>query len=343
MLLEMTKENTLPAGFTTRPATLADVETIIEMLNICSIAHIGRPDMTVNDMESFFNMPGLDPATNTRLTFAPDGRLVGYHDLDDTRPIPVKIHVWGRTHPDFEGLGIGSAAMAWAEERARQIVPRLPADVRVVMHSHTYNTVPQAAQLLQDQGMTLVRHYWHMAVELDKPQPDPIWPADITLTSFAEFNDLPALYRADVDAFQDHWGYVAEPEEEGIKRFQHWIESDEEFEPGLWFLAMAGDEIAGLSLCRRRSYDDEEMGWVNVLAVRRPWRKQGLGLALLQYSFQVFQERGKKRAGLGVDAGSLTGATRLYEKAGMKPIRQNDLYEKVLRDGKDLVTTTIED
>ncbi len=85
------------------------------------------------------------------------------------------------------------------------------------------------------------------------------------------------------------------------------------------------------------------MGWVNVLGVRRPWRRQGLALALLHHSFNIFQQRGKKRAGLGVDAGSLTGATRLYEKAGMHSYRQEDIYEMVLRDGKDLVKRNIED
>jgi hypothetical protein len=35
---------------------------------------------------------------------------------------------------------------------------------------------------------------------------------------------------------------------------------------------------------------------------------------------------------LGVDAQSVTGATRLYEKAGMRVTRRYDTYEKILRD-----------
>ena len=343
MLLETTPENTLLHGFTTRPATIADVEIITDLLNICAIAYTGQPDVATNELLSFFKSPGFDVATSTRLTFTPDGKLVGYQDVDDTRPIPVKIHVWGRTHPEYEGLGIGSAGMAWAEKRARQTISRLPEDVRIVMNCHALSTLPQAAQLLQDHDMNLVRHFWRMVIELDGPQPQPVWPDGIILTSFAEFNDLVTLFQAEKDAFQDHWGYVDEPEEEGIKRFQHWIENDEEFEPGLWFLTMDGEEIAGFSLCRRRSYDDEAMGWVNILGVRRPWRQQGLGLALLYHSFNVYQQRGMKRVALGVDAGSLTGATRLYEKAGMHVDRQTDAYEKVLRDGRDLVKKSIED
>ncbi len=101
---------------------------------------------------------------------------------------------------------------------------------------------------------------------------------------------------------------------------------------------MDGDEIAGMSLCWPKANEDSEMGWVGTLGVRRPWRKQGLGLALLHHSFGVFAQRGQKRVGLGVDSTSLTGATRLYERAGMSPMveRQFDLYQKVLRQGRDI-------
>lgn len=78
------------------------------------------------------------------------------------------------------------------------------------------------------------------------------------------------------------------------------------------------------------------MGWVHQLGVRRPWRQRGLGLALLQQSFAALHQRGRLRVGLGVDADSLTGATRLYEKAGMKVVRQYDTYEKELRPGHSI-------
>jgi mycothiol synthase len=80
-----------------------------------------------------------------------------------------------------------------------------------------------------------------------------------------------------------------------------------------------------------------------MLGVRRRWRKHGLGLALLRHSFGELARIGRRKAGLGVDASSLTGATRLYEKAGMRAIREIIAFEKDLRAGKDLATQTIED
>jgi mycothiol synthase len=42
---------------------------------------------------------------------------------------------------------------------------------------------------------------------------------------------------------------------------------------------------------------------------------------------------------LGVDSQNLTGATRLYEKAGMQIKRQYDQYEIELRPGRELSKT----
>jgi ribosomal protein S18 acetylase RimI-like enzyme len=90
---------------------------------------------------------------------------------------------------------------------------------------------------------------------------------------------------------------------------------------------------AGFSLCWQKSFGDPDMGWVGTLGVLRPWRRRGLGLALLQHSFARLYERGQRKVGLGVDAQSLTGATRLYEKAGMhsNPQRQISAFELELR------------
>jgi ribosomal protein S18 acetylase RimI-like enzyme len=61
-----------------------------------------------------------------------------------------------------------------------------------------------------------------------------------------------------------------------------------------------------------------------------------LGLALLRHSFNEYYRRGKRKVGLGVDAENLTGALRLYERAGMHVHRQYNSYEKELRAGKEI-------
>jgi ribosomal protein S18 acetylase RimI-like enzyme len=106
----------------------------------------------------------------------------------------------------------------------------------------------------------------------------------------------------------------------------------------LYFLAIdvPSGEIAGFNLCRPHSHYDVDRGWVSALGVRRPWRKRGLGLALLRHAFNEFYRRGKRKVGLGVEAQNLTGALRLYDSAGMRVDQAYDDFEKELRPGTEI-------
>jgi mycothiol synthase len=53
----------------------------------------------------------------------------------------------------------------------------------------------------------------------------------------------------------------------------------------------------------------------------------------LHAAFGEFYRRGLRTVGLGVDAASLTGATRLYEMAGMHVAHEYILFEKILEPG----------
>ena len=131
--------------------------------------------------------------------------------------------------------------------------------------------------------------------------------------------------------------------EDELENFRTFWRTNEKFDSTLYFLALDGDEVAGVSLCYPSADDDPDMGWVGSLGVRRPWRRTGLGLALLQRSFREFHQRGRHKVGLGVDAQNLTGATRLYTKAGMRPdpLWQTSVFEKELRAGKELRTQLV--
>jgi GNAT superfamily N-acetyltransferase len=155
----------------------------------------------------------------------------------------------------------------------------------------------------------------------------------IAVRTHATGADDRAVYEAVQESFADHWGHTREPYERWRK---HTVERREWFNPALWFLATSGDEIAGVALCS--DYAEMGQGWVNTVGVRRPWRRTGVALALLHHAFAEFRARGRTSAALGVDAQSLTGATRVYEKAGMHVKHRFALFEKELRPGIDLGT-----
>jgi ribosomal protein S18 acetylase RimI-like enzyme len=101
-----------------------------------------------------------------------------------------------------------------------------------------------------------------------------------------------------------------------------------ETDTSLWFVARVGREMAGAIRCDGRKFGG---GWVGALGVREPWRGRGIGMALLGRAFAEFHSRGVAHVGLGVDAQNPTGATRLYERAGMRVMTEDILFEKTLQ------------
>ena len=327
----------LPDTFYARPVTLADLETAVSFFNTCAMNEIGRANVPPDGIRSEWTLPSFNLATNTRAVFTNDGQLIGYVEVWDNDDIPSRINVWGRVHPDYQGQGIGTHLMQWAEARAHQALPRVPADVRVCYQTSCASTYAPSHELLRSLGMTLVRHFWQMEIDLTHP-PTVQLPDGLTIRSMIPDKEERAVIQAVRDSFKDHWGYVEQPFEQEFAEWQHFMHNDPDYDPSLWFVALDGEQIAGISICDLKSHEDPKMGWIGTLGVLRPWRRRGLGVALLHHSFAELYKRGQTKAALGVDASSLTGATRLYERAGMRVARQSDTYEKEIRPGRDLST-----
>ena len=325
--------------YSLRPAQMDDLDDVVDLINRSGLDQEGRKLVIAEEIAGDWNSPSFKLPSATRVVENSDGNIIGYIEVWDTDAVPVQNFVWARVDPAYEGQGVGTEMMNWADERLQETLQRVPKDTRMVYRSATLSNHTPTKELFEDLDMKFVRRFWNMMIDLHRPPPEPVWPSGITLSTYAETDDLLAIVRADEEAFQDHWGFVPQPEEKQLQKFQERINSQHDFDPQLWFLAMDGDEIAGICLCSPSRTEYPGAGWVNSLGVRRPWRRRGLGLALLQHAFGVFYRQGKERAGLGVDSSSLTGATRLYEKAGMVVFKQSDLYEKEVRAGRDLSKT----
>ncbi|MGC9349036.1 MAG: GNAT family N-acetyltransferase [Anaerolineae bacterium] len=327
----------LPEGFSARPATLDDADAVVELINACSIADRGHPTTDLSEIRNDWISPYCDPQTNARLVY--DGKeLVGCASLW-TEPPCVTIYASVRVHPDDKGRGVGTYLARWAAARAwKAAVSVAPENARIAIHQFRPATDADSRGLLLSEGYQDVRHGYRMLIELENPPPSPRFPDGIVMRTFDRERHMRALVRAEQEIFRDHWGYVELPFEQDLAAWEQWIDNDEHHDPSIWFLAMRGEDIAGVCLCRSFMVEDPEMGYVSSLGVARRWRRRGIGLAMLHHAFGEFHRRGKKRVSLDVDADSLTGATRLYEKAGMHVQRESVTYELVLREGEDLTT-----
>ena len=320
-----------------RPPTEADIPQIVEFINLCSLQERGTPLVTAESLHSEWKTPNFNPQTDVHTLWTPEGQVIGYAEVWATNTPPMNNYSWLEVNPEYRDGQSGVYLLRWIEARIREVFNRVEEQYQVTNAISAPATSTYLPQLLQAHEYQLVRHFWRMAIELDQPIPQPVLLPAITIRPYDPDTELAAFVAAHDEAFKDHWGHTDQPFDDLIERWNHW-RTEQTYDPQLWFVAMDGDEIAAYAACFTHIDEDPLMGWVGVFGVRRPWRKQGLGLALLHHVFRVFQQRGQARVGLGVDAGSLTGATRLYERAGMQRTLQSDRYEKILRPGIDIRT-----
>lgn len=325
----------IPAGFTARHARLDDAEMAAEMGKQYALDTSGFADIDGATLRNLWQSPNFDPAQDVYFVFSPQGKLAGYYEIWANNLPPVHPFVFGAVDVEFHNLGIGTHMLAWAENRARQLLGKIPPEARVAPVTGCEHHLENAKALFQNNGWKYFRSSYTMRIDFESVPPAPVIPAGITLQTYLP--DLAeATYRAVDEAFKDHFGHIDQPFEVGFARFKKTMIEDPLFDPSLWYLAIAEGEIVGTCLCRKEAWDDPKSGYISSLGVLRPWRKHGLGLALLRQSFGEFYRRGTRKVSLGVDALNITGALRLYEKAGMRVLRQFDQYEKEIRPGKEL-------
>ena len=299
----------IPAGLAARPARPEDADGIAELITAFDGTMGVEGGTSADDVRAFWT--DVDLERGTRLVETGDGHIVGYLELSERGAAPFFA---GWVHPDSLGQGIGRALVRLGQELAARPAERIRTGILAVDEA--------AAKLLRDEGFRAMRSFYRMAIDLESAPPEPELPSGYVLRPF-EAADAEGFHAAVEEAFLDHWDY--EPES-----YEHWRKRTmdaADFDPGLWFVAVDGDEIAATLRGTGKRFGS---GWINTLGVRRAWRRRGLAAALLRASFGEFWRRGERRVQLAVDAESETGAIGLYEGVGMRIEWRADIYEKEL-------------
>lgn len=289
-------------------------EQLADVLNRHSRAFGGGDNTTVAEVRAWFSLPGLDPEQDMRVVVGPTGEMLAYADIAGQDDGP--LHVDLRIPPT--ALSAAPALLAEMERRGaeRGAPPR-------ALRIHALGGDDALRSLLEARGYRPVRASFQMEAEIVEPLEPPRWPAGIAVRTYRAHQDLERVHSASEEAFSDHWGY--HPTD-----LQAWrgLNLRETLDPSLWFLAEDAGELAGICLCRLDETPDEQLGWISILAVRRPWRRRGLGRALLLHAIAEMHSRGRWRVGLGVDTENTTGAVGLYESVGMHVVRHGDTFER---------------
>jgi ribosomal protein S18 acetylase RimI-like enzyme len=232
-----------------------------------------------------------------------DGSIVGYGDIWIDDVVELDVAAPGQWDVFFD----------WAESEARAH------GKRVRIH---FSPGHELEERVARRGYTYWRSSYTMEIDIVDP-PHAQLPAGIELRTFRDGADDDTLRAALNEAFAEDplWHHVSPT------NFREFYLRARGYDPSLWFLAWDGDQLAGFVVSFPERGGDQELGWVATLGVVEAWRRRGLGEALLRTAFQALHARGLRRVGLGVDAENVTGAPRLYERVGMRKVRQADIWE----------------
>ncbi|MET0801268.1 MAG: GNAT family N-acetyltransferase [Actinomycetota bacterium] len=309
---------TFPEPFRARPARHEDLDALVELLEARDLVDVGFVDQARDEILQDWAGSFVELERDTVVAEAADGSIAAYGVVLAFDPA-VQVAAMGRVHPIHAGRGLGSAILAEQERRAAE---RLATGITSPFRSSTPSTDEAARRLFTHRGYRHVRSSWLMqrslpADDLERPDPD-----GIDFRS-GRAGDEPLVHAVLMEAFRQHFGYEPVP----FGEWRRWMHEAPGYDPGLAVLAFADGVLAGVSV---NFTADDGAGWVGDLGVLPRFRRTGIASALLVRSFAALTASGHHEVRLGVDIENESGATHLYEGAGMRVRRRFDTYEKRL-------------
>ncbi|MFA4966348.1 MAG: GNAT family N-acetyltransferase [Thermoleophilia bacterium] len=304
-----------------RAATRGDLPEIVDLLNACDVADVGVPDTSSEDAERDWTMDGFDLRADAWVAVGPSGDLVGHaYTGDQYRTGELEADFW--IHPEHDEPELAARLLGLAERRAREVAAARGYGDGAALDIFCIAVNRAKRDLLLRHDYALLRTVYRMAADLTGEPPPATTPPGLEIRPFRPGTDERLMHETMHEAFADHFRQSAEP----FEAWQRRLMGHADFDPGLWFLAWDGGQAVGALI----AYEYGDLGWVQGLGVRRPWRRRGLGGALLGHAFAEFARRGQRRLELGVDAEGATQPLRLYERAGMHVTFVYELFARRL-------------
>ena len=232
-------------------------------------------------------------------------RVASHPDTDGR----VRCSLDGGVHPQWRGRGIGRALMDRFEMRARDLAaqrhPGKPAYFRVSGGMEGASV----RELLSHRGYRIARYFHLMSRPIPGAPIEAPVPAGVVIRA-PELSDEAAVLVAHNAAFADHWGSAPMSPE---RWRDNWRGRSQRF----LMSALAVDEhgeVLAYSIVGQ--WTDRE-AYVDILGTVPGARGRGLAMAVLATTIRACAASGDYDViELDVDADSLTGAIRLYDRAG---------------------------
>lgn len=277
-----------------RPAPLSDLADVLAVSQAVDLATVGETMLDADDLDGYWRDPEFDPEHDSRLV-----RLGGEPVAFATMLGRTYVHV--AVLPGHRGGGLGTALADWAEARQRQRGRRS-------CEQEVFADDTVTITLLEARGYEHAFDSWSLDLPAGAAIAERRLPEGVSVRPMRAGEER-AVHAVIEEAFGEWEGRAPRP-------FESWEKLVLD-RPGMTadhlLVATFGDEVVGA--CVGMDSERPEEMWVAQLAVRRPYRGQGIAQQLLAVAFGRARERGRPVGRLETD--SRTGALSLYERLGM--------------------------
>jgi mycothiol synthase len=288
-----------------RPMQNADLDAVVALINAADA--VDQSDEGTSAAEFCEWVDDTLGTLDHFVAVAPDGTIAGYGDVHH-RSGDEGAWGWVVVHPAWRQRGIGRLLADRMVERAQRL-GALWIDYAVDSRLHP------ATDWLTHLGYEPVRNYLRLRLPCPAPVAAPTYPPGFRVRTFEAGRDEAAVHRIIHPSFTDHHN-VNEISMEHLEQHMH----VHGFDPRGLFLAETPEGVvAGLCWCVINTDENtrrgERVGWINDLGTLRPYRRLGLGRALLLEGIGWLHAEGVAAVELWVD-GSNTPARALYADVG---------------------------
>jgi ribosomal protein S18 acetylase RimI-like enzyme len=310
----------LPEGYALRPLTASDIAVAQALLNACETADAGSPCIHEMDLAVETGSPRFDLEKSSWFVTAPDGRAAALGWVWTPKDAAAEITGDHYVHPEHRATTLDAVLVDRIEVRAAELAVAAAKADRLVLFADDANQACGAD--LVARGFRRAHDFCLMRIDFDEDSVRPVdeWPAGVVVRPIDVARDGHACWRASQEAFSEHYLH----QDWSYEEWSAYTLDRSGLDRACWLVAWAGDDVAGQVWAMPRGDDV----YVEDLSVRRAWRGQGLGQALLRECFSVLFRRGHGYVRLFVHLQNATGAMRVYERAGMRVERRIGAYEK---------------
>jgi mycothiol synthase len=292
-----------------------------------TLLHVQHPGAPSSGDDDDGQSPDTDGGAARDLLVISDGIAIGYAHLD-LAPDPDSGDLSGElvVHPAHRRRGYGSAlvtALLSADGMAGEMVgsgDSPSGGIRLWGHGD----LPSAAAFAEARGFSRARSLWQMRRPLatGPALPEPVFPAGVTVRTFAPGKDEEAWLAVNARAFAHH------PEQGAWTRADLDLrEAEPWFDPLGFFLAERDGALAGFHWTKihPQGPDGAPEGEVYVVGIDPGQQGGGLGRALTLAGLRYLQDRGLGHVMLYVDEDN-TAAARMYTALGFDRWNTDVMY-----------------